>query len=209
MMVRATRLFEDFGKTPAAGTEVSEGSDQRALDAALGVDPNDHDSIFEQGYKAGWDDATTSLEESRERIRADLEDNIRDLGFTYAEARTKMLSSMEPLVRELVETVLPRAAHETLGVRIMEEMRKGLQDHCNVPVTVKVAPTARAFVEDLLPQSPEVPITVIEAPFLAEGQVQMAVGKTESFIDLTGLLDEMSQQVAGFFELHEGEQAHG
>jgi hypothetical protein len=45
---------------------------------------------FEQGYKAGWDDAVAAQSEDQTRIRADLARNLQSLSFTYQEARSHM-----------------------------------------------------------------------------------------------------------------------
>ncbi len=70
---------------------------------------------YEQGYKAGWDDAAAALAEDQTRIRADLARNLQQLSFTYQEARSHILKAVEPLLEEMVGRLLPDMARETLA----------------------------------------------------------------------------------------------
>ena len=72
-------------------------------------------AAFEKGYQAGWDDSANSQRDSATRISADFAQNIRDLSFTYQEAQSALMAEMEPLLRDMVDAVLPTLAQETLG----------------------------------------------------------------------------------------------
>ena len=66
---------------------------------------------FEDGYKAGWDDAIAAQDKETARIRADFARSLEDLGFTYTEAHRHVLNAIEPLLRDMVCKVMPRMAH--------------------------------------------------------------------------------------------------
>ena len=79
-------------------------------------------AAYEQGYKAGWDDAAAAQSEDQTRIRADLARNLQQLSFTYQEARAHILKAVEPLLEEMVNRRLPDTARETLAPLVLERM---------------------------------------------------------------------------------------
>ena len=99
---------------------------------------------YEQGYQAGWDDATQAQAEDQTRIGAEFARNLQELSFTFHEARAHVMQAMEPLLTELVDTVLPSLVSETLGQRILEELQPLIEDGADSPVELVVSPASRA-----------------------------------------------------------------
>jgi len=196
------KIFEDFGKlAPAAvdaGPELSSETPMTEQRVAA----------FEEGYKAGWDDAARAQSSDREKIGADLASNLQELSFTYAEVRIQMLKAMEPLLKEMVETVLPQIAAENLGAMILQELNVALDDQVDVPVQIIIAPSNRASLDAVLPDEPGFPLEIRDEPTLGEGQVFMRIGKIEKQIDLMEVLDRASTAVNGFFEVTERAMAN-
>ncbi len=81
MRYRALKL-EVFGATPVTASAPSDVDVEEVRLAG-----------YETGYQSGWDDATTEREKSDQLIAADLERNLRDISFTYAEARNEVLTA--------------------------------------------------------------------------------------------------------------------
>lgn len=197
-------LLEDFGQGPTSvepigdPTQVSETTQEEHRIEA-----------YEQGYKAGWDDAAAAQSSDKDRIRADFARNLQELSFTYAEVKAKMLESMEPLLKELVDSVLPQIAAENFGALILQEINTALSGQTDVPVDILVAPSNRAALEATIPESIGFPLRITEEPTLAEGQVAMKIGKSEKQVDLMEVLDRASQVIGGFFEINEKAKANG
>ncbi len=194
--------FEDFGA-------ISQGA--RGADPSLPADGAGNENrvaAFEQGYKAGWDDAAKAQSTERETISADLASNLQELSFTYSEVRMQMLKAMEPLLKEMVDTVLPQIAAKNLGAMILQELKEALHGQAEVPVQIIIAPSNRASLDAVLPDEPGFPLEIRDEPTLGEGQVFMRVGKIEKQIDLMEVLDRASTAVNGFFELTERAMAH-
>lgn len=190
-------FFEDFGTGQTGRRPASTQSDAESA-ADRNVD------VFEQGYKAGWDDANKAQDEDKQRIAADLAQNLHEMQFTYAEAQSKIIAAMEPLLRELVETVLPQLAAENLGGFVVQELKKITAGQANVPVEIVLAPATRPKVEAILPEVSGMPLTITEQPTLGEGQVHLRMGTVEKQVDLMHVLDRINEAVAGFF--HETEE---
>lgn len=190
-------LLEDYGAF-AAGTPVSISDvslEEQRLEA------------FEKGYQAGWDDSAKAQEEGAQKVSADLAQNLHELSFTYQEAYSAMLKSLAPLLQQMVEVVLPRAAHETLGVRLSEMLFELAKEHGNHPVEIATSPADVATIEDMIPAELPMPATVSEDTSVAEGQVYIRIGSTERAIDLSEVLAEIERSVAGFYEENQKEIA--
>lgn len=160
-------------------------------------------SAYEQGYKAGWDDAAAAQSEDQTRIGADLARNLQQLAFTYQEARTHILKAVEPLLEEMVNRLLPETARETLAPLVLEQVMPMADDLTDQPVTLVLNPAVRAAVENLIEQATGLPLNIEEEPTLPEGQVYIRLGGTEAKVDLTRVTAEIAAAVRGFFSLNE------
>lgn len=166
-------------------------------------------AAFEQGYKAGWDDAATAQSEETGNVSADLAGNLRDLSFTYHEARAHVLTGIEPLLREIVASVLPEIAARTLPDLVLERLDGFLKAAAEPPVILMVAPTSRHAIEAILPNSPGFPVIIREEPTLADGQVFLRAGQMEEAIDTSSAITTIQTTIDDFFTVNEGLEAHG
>ncbi len=165
--------------------------------AAAGTD------AFEAGYRAGWDDAVRAAAEDEARVRADLARNLRDLGFTYREARAQVMASLEPMLRDLTERLLPELARDALAPRIVEMLMTLAQGAAETPVELVIAPGARAAVDRMLSPAPGLPLTVREEPTLDIGQAVLRHGATETRIDLDAVAEAARSGIAALYALTE------
>lgn len=166
-------------------------------------------AAYEQGYKAGWDDAASAQSEDQTRIRADLARNLQQLSFTYQEARSHILKAIEPLLEEMVTRLLPETARETLAPMVLEQLMPMAEELTDQPVTLVLNPAARAAVEALIEQATGLPMVIEEEPTLPEGQVYIRLGGVESQVDLTRVTADIAAAVRGFFSLTEESGPNG
>lgn len=167
-------------------------------------------AAYEQGYKAGWDDAAAAQAEDQTRIRADLARGLQALAFTWAEARAHVLKSLEPLLIEMVDRLLPETARETLSPLVLERLMPMAEELADQPVVLVLNPAARAAVVSLIDQATGLPLKIEEEPTLGEGQVYLRLGAAEAKVDLTRVTAEITAAVRGFFTLAAEERpAHG
>ncbi len=158
---------------------------------------------YEAGYKAGWDDAVKAEEVEQNRIGAEFARNLQDMGFTFHEARAHVLNTLEPLLLGMVEKVLPELVSQTIGHSIIEEMLPLATSVADTPLEVVVRPSCRARLEPLLASATAIPITLVEEPSLAEGQVFLRAGELEKHLDFTGALDRIGKSISDLFSLNE------
>ena len=166
-------------------------------------------AAYEQGYKAGWDDAAAAQDEDQTRIRADFSRNLQQLAFTYQEARSHVLKGVEPLLKEMVSRLLPDMARETLAPMVLEQVMPMAEELADQPVALVVNPAMRAPVETLIAQATGLPMHIVEEPSLAEGQVYIRLGGAETKVDLTRVTADIAAAVRGFFSLSEEVESSG
>jgi flagellar biosynthesis/type III secretory pathway protein FliH len=164
---------------------------------------------YENGYKAGWDDAAKAETEEQSRIGAEFARNLQDLGFTFHEARSHVMQALEPLLAGMVERVLPRLVSETIGQTIIEELMPLASAAADTPIEIVVSPASRSAIEGLLERESAVPFTLKEEPTLSEGQVFLRAGKLERHIDFTNAVDQIGTAINGLYELNEKAFRHG
>lgn len=160
-------------------------------------------AAYEQGYRAGWDDAVAAQGDEIGRLRGDLGRNLADMALSYRDARRHVLATIEPLLEEMVARVLPAAARHSLGAIILDELRPAAGQLAAEPVAVRTAPANRDLVERLLaetmPGTADLPLTVIADDTLDEGQALIKTGTRETSIDLGRTVAAIDAAVRAFF----------
>ncbi|MFD3188809.1 ABC transporter ATP-binding protein [Sedimentitalea sp. HM32M-2] len=190
-MMAISHLLEDFSVETAANEPVHLMSDDGLEDLRL--------ASFEQGYTAGWDDAIRAQAEDQTRITGALGGNLEDLSFTYQEALAQMMSSVEPVFRALVESVLPQAMMQTVGLQIVEQCSEMARQQIEQPVTLKVPPGAADAIEPALRQNLAMPVEIVESRDMGPGQVCLQIGDRERQIDSQLMLSSLQKSIDAFF----------
>lgn len=190
-MMAISHLLEDFSVETAVNEPVHLMSDDGLEDLRL--------ASFEQGYTAGWDDAIRAQAEDQTRITGALGGNLEDLSFTYQEALAQMMSSVEPVFRALVESVLPQAMMQTVGLQIVEQCTEMARQQIEQPVTLKVPPGAADAIEPALRQNLAMPVEIVESRDMGPGQVCLQIGDRERQIDSQLMLSSLQKSIDAFF----------
>lgn len=184
-----------------------------AEDGAAGTSAGEEARLaaFEAGYKAGWDDSASYEAGEQARIRADLARNLQLLSFTYHEARSAVLTSLAPLLHEIVARVLPELARETLAETVVARLLPLAASAAEVPVEVICSAEDKDTLSEALAGQDLLPVEITVDPFLVEGQVQLRFGSTEEMIDLDGAIAAIANAVTAFFtkDLPKEHRTHG
>jgi flagellar assembly protein FliH len=194
-------VLEDFGGTVRAATPGQTISDIDLEGQKL--------ESFEEGYKAGWDDAIKAQSDDQTRIASDFAQNLQDLSFTYHEAYSQVLGAMTPLLEEIVHALLPTLARDALGLHIIEQLQAQSRAIGALEVEIVVSPLDRAAVTALLGRDFGFPLVITHSDTMGEGQADIRFGETEQQIDLTGILDSIDEAVKGFTQETKRNIAHG
>ncbi len=180
--VLALEEFSTAGPEPLAPESPSTGG--------MGSGPENPDTEaaraagYEQGYAAGWDDATRAAQEEQERIGTEFAHNLLDLNFTFHEARSHVICSVMPVLEAAMCKLLPEAVSAHLADIVSEHLEPLLEQAADRPILIAVAPQNRTLLEPLLKSAGPHPFELSEEPSLGPGQVRLQSGDTERFIDL-------------------------
>lgn len=170
-----------------------------APDAVPMVPPEEVDAArlqgYDEGYKTGWDDAIRKTQDDGERIGAEFARNLRDLGFTYEEARAHVMTSFEGLLVELANTFLPGLMAEAIGPVLLDALGDLAGEAAGAPVLIRVAPGEGGKLRSFLTSETALPVQVIDEPSLAEGQAYLKLGAEERQVDLTEPLDRVREAI--------------
>jgi hypothetical protein len=153
---------------------------------------------YEAGYKSGWEDANSSEASSRSRISADLTQNLHDISFTFLEARAAVLTSLQPLLREIVDCLLPRLVAEGLAEVVDAELLPIAQTMAEPSCVLICAPVARSALERLIERHMETSISIVEEPAYADGQVTLRYGSEEREINLSASIEKIATAIRDF-----------
>ena len=164
---------------------------------------------YDRGYRSGWDDAVAAASQARSHVAADFARNLQDLSFTYHEARAHVLRGIEPLLEEILAVFLPKSVQALLARTVLDELTEMAKDAADAPVRVMVSPADAPVLRELIGDNRRVPLSIVEEPSLAEGQVYLRLGETERAIDLSGALLRMSEALRGASDLNGRILKHG
>lgn len=164
---------------------------------------------YEAGYSAGWDDAVKEAAGDKDRIEAEFARNLEDLGFTFHEARSHVLRSLEPVLRAMVDTLMPALMRDALGQTICDEIMLLAEQAADAPIELRVSPASREVLERLMERVTTPPLEVFEDDTLPEGQVFLRSSSSERCIDLTNALARIKDAVAALYDINEKVFDHG
>ncbi len=186
-----THLLDDF--SDVSSNEIIELSELKLEEERL--------EAFEKGYQAGWDDSTNSRHSETDEAARRISQQLDDWSFTYHEAHANALKSLGPVIRQLVDTVLPHVARRMIGPQISELIQDMVAEHGHQPITLSCAPDDRNAVEHLETSFDALPLEVMVNPDLSIGQVEVRFGTVaESELDLSGVMSGVSSALDAFFE---------
>ncbi len=164
---------------------------------------------FEKGYRAGWDDAVKAQGDESTRISSALGQHLQDLSFTYHEAYNNIMTSVTPLLNELVESVLPALARASLGQHIAEQLEQISRESAGTVVEIAVNPSKHDAVSPLLEQDYGFPLSLVTDDTLSEEQADLRFGGQEKQIDLGDLIASVTEAVEGFAHDNQRKRDHG
>lgn len=184
-------LLEDFAARPV-GLEAP----------ARAVDPQELETrrlaAFQEGYRAGGEDARQAQIKDRRHLSSELTQNLLDLSFTYTEAHTHLFRELRPLLVEIVDKLLPRLMRASIGPRIIEELQAAAGESLRGEAHILVNPALVGTVETLVGPGLGFPVTVRGDAGLGEGQAQLSLPSREVEINLDALIAEIATALEAF-----------
>ncbi|MEO1710277.1 MAG: hypothetical protein AAFR70_08405 [Pseudomonadota bacterium] len=198
----ASHLFQDFGSTkkpePSAPPEASQDEVEDQLLQS-----------FENGYQAGWDDATKAQAETVAHVSSDLATSLQNASFEYHELRSTLNAAMQKILDEVAQKILPVAAHASLGSHIRSELEKLGRDAVDMPIEIAVAPLSETAVRAALGDDIQRPFVLVSDPAIGPSQALIRMGRRETEINLDRVVTEVAAAITTFFQTPNQEVNHG
>jgi len=182
---------------------------EQSAQMAPSVAPNTGD--FEDGYKAGWDDAVAADHNTRNRVSAELAQSLDDVQFSFHEARAHLLKEIGPILSLIAEKALPTLAHSEFPKAIAAIVQQALDQATEAALELAVHPVNLEAVQNVLPDDPTTPITAVADTLLAEGQAILRTAQGEKMIDIDEVLTGIQNAIHDFLNagMPTQERQHG
>ncbi|WP_065333521.1 ABC transporter ATP-binding protein [Tritonibacter mobilis] len=182
-------LLEDFGiRTPVE--PVSSFSEEIVEEAKL--------VSFEKGYTAGWDDAIEAKDKETTHVSATLATSLEDLSFTYHEAQSQLMESLDPMFKVLTSVILPDTMAATFGHHVIDHLNEMAKGQINEPMEIVAAAGEGNAIRALLGEDPTFNVRVREDANLSAGQAQLRVGKSERELNSEALIESIRDSIDAF-----------
>lgn len=153
---------------------------------------------FETGYSAGWEDAVSAKDQETNKVSATLATSLQDLNFTYTEAQSQLIQSLDPMFKVLTSAVLPDAMAASFGHHVVEQLTEMAKDQTDQGMAIVVAPGEGGAVRALLGESFTVPVSVTEDQLLEPGQAYLRVGNAERELNSSALMESVRDSIEAF-----------
>ena len=188
--------LEDFGAPQSGGAKVAQPQG---------------DTGYEDGYRAGWDDAVAQEHNAAKRVAADLEKSLQDIAFTFYEARGQVLREISAMLEAVTGKLLPELAQAGFAQTLAGAVTAQIDTAGPQGVKLSVHPENLQKVQNLLPATQPVPVDVCSEPAVAPGQAFLSVGGVESIFDIDALTDQIQQEFNTYLNAthHEETQSYG
>ena len=151
---------------------------------------------YDAGYKSGWDDAVRASEERGERVSAELERTVQDLGFSYHEALDQLRGQFLEVLTQFLDALLPG----TLPQVFRTQLEAILADEADQSPEVEIvlSPEQVALFETLLTDDSATSVSFVAEGTLGLDQAYIRIGQRETLIDVGPLIKAFKDQVLAF-----------
>ncbi len=185
-----SHLLDDFSWRPTAHSiSISDVSlEEQRLEA------------FESGYKAGWEDAVKAANNDNTRISSDFAANLQDISFTFQEAQSSLLTALQPLLTNMINSILPTLARQTIGTYLLETLNEMAHSAVDGPIEIVTAPQNIEALEKILDEQEIGNVRISAEPSLGHGQIHIRANSAEREVDLDTVLAQIDATITGFFE---------
>lgn len=156
------------------------------------------ENAYQEGIKKGADAATRAFEDEKIRSLAPILEALNDMCFKQVEARQAVLKSMRPMIEQLVQTILPDAAHRGFGTELAAVLCKAYEKAPTSRIEIIVAPEAVESIQSLLaPSKADYSVTPDESLTQLQARVKWKGGYDS--IDLEAILENVRATIDSFF----------
>ena len=192
-----SHLYQNFGdQKPPKQTPTTE-SREAVEDEKL--------QSFEDGYKAGWEDAVSAQSQTRDHIDSEFAKNLQEISFSFHEARAALKKELGEVLEPIFLKLLPIISHETLVPKVIENIQDLTNQVSDCPIEVAVSPNRMVTMQSAFEDKIQEPFTVLPDEGLGKDQVFIRVGAIERGIDLETWNADICSLISSHLKISEKE----
>ena len=202
-MTSLSHLYNDFSALAPQRHDAPQPAVTADAEAELRL------AAYEEGYKAGWEDAAAAKDDEGKRLTGEFVQTIQDLSFTYHEALAKLSAATAPLLSDFVLKLLPEMLPGALRAQLAAQLTELVAAQADGSIELTVAPDQIARIKDLLEDRLAMPFGISADPSLSPHQVYLRVGTTEREINLDAVMEGITAAVDAYLDAAIPETADG
>ncbi|MEM6609244.1 MAG: hypothetical protein AAF689_11725 [Pseudomonadota bacterium] len=153
---------------------------------------------YEDGYKNGWDDCHAEHIKSESAVSSDLAQSLKDMEFTYREARADVLAALRPLIDAIISQLLPKLATDGLSAMVAKELVPFMEDAAELEPELLGAPAILPILQKLVDQEDGLSVKIRPEPSFSVAQVSLRLGAEARDIDLSSAVEAIGKELDQF-----------
>ena len=159
---------------------------------------------FEHGYQAGWEDAKSAFEQSKDDLSNAALENLRDVSFTYQEALGAVTAGLEPILHEICNQILPELSRNAVSEHVVEVLKDVTTKTDLGKIVLSASPSQAQALETYLTGQIQIPFEVQQVNDLADDQIIFALNAKEFEINLSEARQKIRNGFVDFLHQHKG-----
>lgn len=173
-------------------------------------DENDTSTLaaYDEGFQAGLTHGQAEAAENQKTLQAGLIQAISDLQFTYVEARTEFIVSLEPLLTAIPEIILRPCIDAAYTSKIAQLISDAAQASDAGNMTLAVHPSAYDAVVSTVRNS-ALDVAVEQDPSLSPHAVWVGRSSGEMLIDFDAVSAQVTEILSAITETNEKRESNG
>lgn len=154
--------------------------------------------LYEQGYKAGWEDCVAAYSVSSEKATAGLKLHLSTLFFTFDAARLTVLQEISSVLTQVIEQILPMLLKQSFLPFVIERLDAMVEASAPAGLAISVNPSLLDRMEAALGQAFQSKITLVGDISLNPERALLKIGNSEIEVDFKRYLTEISEAFQNF-----------
>lgn len=154
---------------------------------------------FEEGYNAGWTDATKASKDERAQVEAQIAESLKDFMFSRTEMQQQTLKELRPLIEGVLTALLPEALRPALAPMMIETLEQIASDTLSGSIVLAVPEGLSEMIEPMLDPAQWPDLSIIEDTTLSDARAEIRCGDTTRAIDLGEVQAQITHLVSEFF----------
>ncbi|MBL4807486.1 MAG: hypothetical protein JKY31_09365 [Rhodobacteraceae bacterium] len=159
---------------------------------------SEKDIAFSRGVKSGAEAASKAFEAEKIRSLYPILEALNDAGFSQTAARQAALESLQPLLRVMIDTVLPASASAGFTSEVVARVLTAVERQPDANITVTVPSDSVASIEQMLSPA-QANCQVVGDPSMSALEARVKWDSGFDSLNLIAVIDDVDAVTREFF----------